>query len=82
MKGEVSSSAGGHAPWEEWVEVSVGAPGSVWRDSSWSGHYSVTLPKTCPRRRNWQPLQDSRLENSMDGGAWGATVHGVSKSRT
>ena len=28
------------------------------------------------------PLQDSRLENPMDGGAWGAAVHGVSKSRT
>ena len=26
--------------------------------------------------------QYSRLENSMDGGAWWATVHGVAKSRT
>ena len=28
------------------------------------------------------PLQYSCLENPMDGGAWWATVHGVSKSRT
>ena len=27
-------------------------------------------------------LQCSYLENSMDRGAWGATVHGVAKSRT
>ena len=28
------------------------------------------------------PLQYSCLENPMDRGAWGATVHGVAKSRT
>ena len=28
----------------------------------------------------WQPIQYSRLENPMDGGAWQVTVHGVSKS--
>ena len=28
------------------------------------------------------PLQDSRLENPMDGGAWWAAVHGITKSRT
>ena len=28
------------------------------------------------------PLQYSCLENSMDGAAWGTTVHGVSKSQT
>ena len=31
---------------------------------------------------NGTPLQYSCLENPMDGGAWWATVHGVSKSRT
>ena len=31
---------------------------------------------------NSNPLQDSCLENSMDGEAWWATVHGVPKSRT
>ena len=31
---------------------------------------------------NGTPLQDSCLENSMDGGAWWAAVYGVSQSRT
>ena len=31
---------------------------------------------------NGIPLQYSCLENSMDGGAWWAAVHGVAKSRT
>ena len=30
---------------------------------------------------NGDPLQYSCLENSMDGGAWWAAVHGVTKSR-
>ena len=32
--------------------------------------------------RQWQPLQDSRLENPMDTGAWQATVHRATNSRT
>ena len=35
-----------------------------------------------PGEGNGNPLQYSFLENSMDGGAWWATVHGVTKSRT
>ena len=35
-----------------------------------------------PGEGNGNPLQYSCLENSMDGGAWWATVHGVAKSRT
>ena len=35
-----------------------------------------------PGEGNGNPLQYSCLENSMDGGAWWATVHGVQKSRT
>ena len=31
---------------------------------------------------NGTPLQNSCLENPMDGGAWQAAVHGVRKSRT
>ena len=31
---------------------------------------------------NGKPLQYSCLENSMDGRAWWATVHGVTKSQT
>ena len=35
-----------------------------------------------PGKGNSNPLQYSCLENSMDGRAWWATVHGVAKSRT
>ena len=35
-----------------------------------------------PGEGNGNPLQYSCLENPMDGGAWWATVHGVSKSQT
>ena len=35
-----------------------------------------------PREENGNPLQYSRLENPMDGGAWQAAVHGVTKSQT
>ena len=35
-----------------------------------------------PGKGNGNPLKYSCLENSMDGGAWWATVHGVAKSHT
>ena len=35
-----------------------------------------------PGKGNGYPLQYSGLENSMDGGAWWATVHGVAKGQT
>ena len=35
-----------------------------------------------PGEGNGNPVQYSCLEKSMDGGAWWATVHGVTKSRT
>ena len=35
-----------------------------------------------PRIGNGNPLQYSCLENSIDSGAWWATVHGVAKSQT
>ena len=35
-----------------------------------------------PGARNGNPLRYSCLENSMERGAWGATVHGVTESWT
>ena len=35
-----------------------------------------------PGEGNDNPLQDSCLENPMDGEAWRATAHGVAKSET
>jgi len=36
----------------------------------------------CFGEGNGTPLQYSCLENTMDGGAWWAAVHGIAKSRT
>ena len=33
-------------------------------------------------RKKWQPTPVFLPENPMDGGAWGATIHGVAKSQT
>ena len=38
--------------------------------------------ETYPGEGNGNPRQYSCLENPMDGGAWSATVHGVTKSQT
>ena len=35
-----------------------------------------------PGEGNGNPVQYSCLENSMEGGAWWATVHGVTKGQT
>ena len=35
-----------------------------------------------PGKGNGKPLQYSPLENSMDRGAWRATVHGITKNQT
>ena len=46
-------------------------------DSGW-----ISGLRKSPRGRHGNPLQYSCLENSMDRGAWRATVHGFSKSQT
>ena len=43
---------------------------------------SIPRLERSPGEGNGNPLQYSCLENSMDRGAWWATVHGVTKSRT
>ena len=47
------------------------------RDLSW-----VCGPGTSPGVENDNQLQYSCLENSMDRGAWRATVHGAPKNQT
>ena len=44
--------------------------------------YIYTHIYLCFREGDGTPLQNSCLENPMDGGAWWATVHGVTESRT
>ena len=43
---------------------------------------SVPGPGRSPGGGHSNPLQDSCLENPMDGGAWRATVHRFTKSQT
>ena len=43
---------------------------------------SIPVLGRSPGEGNGNPLQYSCLENPMDGGAWWATVHRVTKSRT
>ena len=45
-------------------------------------HQIATLFFSFLKEGNGTPLQSSCLENPMDGGAWWAAVHGVTKSRT
>ena len=55
--------------------------GSVVKNSPASAGEAGSFPGwgRAPGEGNGNPLQYSCLENPMDGGAWRATVHGVSK---
>ena len=58
--------------------------GSDGKTSAYNSEDMGSIPGSgsCPGEGNGNPLQYSCLGNSMDGGAWWATVHGVTKSRT
>ena len=58
--------------------------GSVAKNPSASEGDAGSIPGLgrSPGEGNGNPLQYSCLENSMDRGAWWATVHGVTKSQT
>ena len=53
---------------------------TLWRDVSDFIQFDKTLQWV--GESNGTPLQSSCLENPMDGGAWWAAVHGVTKSQT
>ena len=55
--------------------------GSDGKESACSAEDLVSIPgsRRSPGVGNGYPLQYSCLENPMDKGAWGATVHGVAK---
>ena len=63
-----------------WIQhyITSGLRGQNMESTAWVliQHFSITW------RGNGNPLQYSCLENSMDRGAWQATVHGVTKSWT
>ena len=59
----------------------------VIEETGWDGLiqyicFSLSDLLHCVWQANGTPLQYSRLENPVDGGAWWAAVHGVTKSRT
>ena len=56
--------------------------GSVVKNTSGAAGDLRSIPGSgrSPGEENGNPLQYSCLENSMDGGAWWATIHGASKS--
>ena len=58
--------------------------GSVVKNLPLDAGDANSIPRSgrSPGKGNGNPLQDSRLENPKDRGAWQATVHGVAKSRT
>ena len=63
----------------------MGFPGgSVGKESSCSAGDWGSIPGSgrSPGEGNGNPLHYSCLENSMDSGAWWATVHGITKSQT
>ena len=68
----------GRQPGPLWMGGRLSNVGGIY---DWpTGHF--WLPRTIIGEGNGTPLQYSCLENPMDGGAWKAAVHGVSKSRT
>ena len=56
-----------------------GRRGAWCNSQSWGAYLRLAA---CYGEGNGIPLQYSCLENPMDGGAWWASVHGVTKSRT
>ena len=62
--------SGYHDPDGKEFACDAADPGSI----SWSGKSSG--------EGNGKPLQYSCMENSVDGEAWWAAVHGVTRSRT
>ena len=63
----------------------MGFPGSsAGKESACSAGELGLIPglRRSPGEGSGYPLQYLGLENSMDRGAWWATVHGVAKSRT
>ena len=67
-----------------WSEGKDFPDGSVSKESSCNAGDpgSITRLGRSSREGNSNPLWYPCLENPIDGGAWRATVHGVSKSRT
>ena len=81
-KAQGKSTHGGHFPYVSYLKVinQANNPPTSTGDAEDSG--SIPESERSPREGNGIPLQYPCLENSTDRGAWQATGHGVTKSRT
>ena len=70
--------------WRWEVAGDMGPSSSGGKESACNAGDLGLIPESgrSPGEGNGNPLQYSCLENSMDEGAWWATVHGVTKSWT
>ena len=66
--------------WAYWVVLVIKNPPANAGDARDMG--SIPGLDRSPGEGNGNPLQNSCLENPVDGGDWQATVHGVTKSWT
>ena len=64
---------------EDFLSGSLGKE-STYNAGDTGGVSSILESGRSPGEGHGNPLQYSYLRNPMDRGAWGATVHGVSKS--
>ena len=73
-------SLGSHRVGHDWSDLAAAAAcqyGSS--DDKESACNAGDLGLIIPWRREWQPIPLFFPENSMDGGVWGATVHGLQR---
>ena len=68
----------------KYIDISIFSGDSDGKESACNEGDPGSIPGLgrSPGEANGNTLQYSCLENSMDRGAWQATVHGVTKSRT
>ena len=62
----------------EWVPIAMKIQTAIEFNTQQHFHFSLS----CIEEGNGNSLQGSCLENPRDGGAWWATVYGVTQSRT
>ena len=91
---EVVSVLGKISEWSYWKKKrrtcplgkkkNISTGGSGGKESAYNAGDQGSIPRSArsPGERNGNPFQYSCLENSMDRGAWRATVRGVTKSQT